>query len=55
MAERFLSAFAQNMNDNILYHALDSPSAPHGPNPPSGQALQREGPGEGGSESITEA
>ena len=34
-AERFLSAFAQNMNDNILYHALARLAlAPHGRDPP---------------------
>ena len=34
MAERFpFGAFAQNMNDNILYHALDRPRAPR-PDPP---------------------
>ena len=56
MAERFPFGFAA-MNDNILYHALAARSglrlfgktprsAPHGPI----QALQREGPGERGSE-----
>ena len=45
MAERFPFGFAPNMNDNILYHALVTPSilrlfgktprsAPHGPTPP---------------------
>ena len=33
MAERFLSASPQNMNDNILYHALARPRAPHPPFP----------------------
>ena len=32
MTERFLSASPQDMNDNILYHALGNPpSRPHGP------------------------
>ena len=34
-AERFLSAFAPNMNDNILYHAL----AARPPNPTTGPPL----------------